>query len=328
MIKSVEFQNFKILRKAILPLGPFTLVVGANGSGKSTAIQAIRNLSMPSALNYQDVISVGLPRSVPARVVCNWDVKPGGTTTDVWAFNGTHGPENRGGDIPEQSAFLQKIRDYSLSPEAIARPVVLMPYMELARDGTSLAGVLDRLRDSHPERFEALNMELGRWLPEFDRVVFNTPQQGTRSVSLRTKIGSHSIPASGLSQGTLLALAMLTLAYLPEPPSIVCLEDPDRGLHPRLLRDVRDALYRLCYPESYQEKRKPVQVVATTHSPILLSLFKEHLDEVVLAHKKGEEAVFQRLADLPDIERILKGADLGEVWYTGILGGVPTPAQG
>ena len=88
--------------------------------------------------------------------------------------------------------------------------------------------------------------------------------------------GGHSIPASDLSHGTLLALAMLTLAYLPNPPSLIGLEEPDRGIHPRLLRDIRDALYRLAYPESFGESRPPVQVIATTQLPHFLDQFSDH----------------------------------------------------
>jgi predicted ATPase len=195
--------------------------------------------------------------------------------------------------------------------------------MEIAHTGANLPGVLDRLRDQHPERFDALNEQLGRWIPEFDRILFETPQSGHRSIALRTREGGHLIKAYNLSQGTLIALALLTIAYLPEPPSIVCLEEPDHGLHPRLLRDVRDALYRLAYPEGSQEKRDPVQVIATTHNPYFLDLFREHPDEIVIAEKVGLEAKFSRLSDRKDLEEILGDAPLSEVWYSGVLGGVP-----
>src|SRR5205807_1819104 len=117
-------------------------------------------------------------------------------------------------------------------------------------NGTGLAGVLDQLRDVSPESFERLNEQICRWIPEFDRILFETPTQGNRSLALRTAEGKHVIRAVDLSQGSLIALALLTIAYSPKPPAIVCLEEPDHGLHPRLLRDVRDALYRLAYPES------------------------------------------------------------------------------
>ena len=189
--------------------------------------------------------------------------------------------------------------------------------------GSYLGGVVERLRDRNPERFEALNAELGRWLPEFDRFLFDVPSVNQKVFFLRTRDGHHPIPAADLSQGTLFALAMLTLAYLPDPPSLIGLEEPDHGIHPRLLRRVQDALYRLCYPENFGEKREPVQVVATTHSPYFLDLFKDHPEEIVIAHKLEREARFERLSDQPNIEEILSGAPLGDVWYSGILGGVP-----
>jgi predicted ATPase len=206
----------------------------------------------------------------------------------------------------------------------MAAPVQLVPGLELQTDGRGLAGVLDRLRDEAPERFEALNQELARWLPEFDRVLFTTPSSGFREIRLRTRVGRHVIAAHDLSQGTLLALAMLALAYSPNPPSVVCIEEPDRGIHPRLLRDVRDALYRLAYPDRYGEDRSPVQVLATTHSPYFLDLYRDRPEEIVIAEKLGLEVRFTRLSDRPDIEDLLRDAHLGDIWYSGILGGVPS----
>jgi predicted ATPase len=210
-----------------------------------------------------------------------------------------------------------------LDANAIAQHVVLEPRMELGSNGLGLAGVLDRMRDENPERFDALNDQLGGWIPEFDKILFETPAQGRRSISLRTREHHHVIGAADLSQGTLIALALLTIAYLPQPPAIVCLEEPDHGLHPRLLRDVRDALYRLAYPEGAHEKREPVQVIATTHNPYFLDLFREHPEEIVIAEKVGLEAKFSRLSDRQDLDEILGDAPLSEVWYSGVLGGVP-----
>jgi len=195
--------------------------------------------------------------------------------------------------------------------------------MTLGERGEGLAGVLDRLRDQHPERFEGLNAELARWLPEFDRVLFDTIAPGQKLIFLRDRASQRRIPAGDLSQGTLLALGILTIAYLPDPAPIVGFEEPDRGLHPRLLRDVRDALYRLAYPKDYGESRPPVQVVATTHSPYMVDLFQDHLEDIVIAEKRGNEAKFVPLAKRRDIEQILHGAHLGDAWYTGVLGGVP-----
>jgi AAA15 family ATPase/GTPase len=45
MIQSFSIENFKSFRQATLPLSPLTLLIGANASGKSNAIEAIQLLS-------------------------------------------------------------------------------------------------------------------------------------------------------------------------------------------------------------------------------------------------------------------------------------------
>ena len=326
LIKAIHFRNFKVLRDATLPLGRVTVLVGANGSGKTTALQGIELLSR---LNYAQLLPKSVSLNVPQQtqsqieITAQWDSRE--RTSIKWVFRPTQVQVSHEGyhAKEDKEARLLRMRVFSLDAAAIAAPVQLAPEVDLDRHGGNLAGVLDRLRDNAPERFESLNGELHNWLPEFDRILFETPLTGRRAIQLRTTEGHHAIAAADLSQGTLLALTLLTLAYLPTPPTVVGLEEPDRGLHPRLLRHVQDAIYRLAYPENFGEKREPVQVIATTHSPYFLDLFKDHPEEIVIAEKKGLEARFQRLTERDDIEEILGDAPLGEVWFSGVLGGVP-----
>jgi Predicted ATPase len=329
MIESIEFKNFKALRDAKLPLSQFTLIVGPNGSGKSTALSGVMALGHPDNYNFGQLRTLGTQNS-PVQVTATWSESGFGYRIETWWSRITYsGPTftplsgSQSTDAAKAAIALNRVRFYSLDANAISQSMQLQPQMEMAPNGGGLAVVLDRLRDQHPERFEALNNQLGQWIPEFNRILFDTAHGGHRSISLRTREGGHSIRASDLSQGTLVALALLTIAYLPDPPAIVCLEEPDHGLHPRLLRDVRDALYRLAYPEGAHEKREPVQVIATTHNPYFLDLFREHPEEIVIAEKVGLEAKFSRLSDRQDLDEILGDAPLSEVWYSGVLGGVP-----
>ena len=329
MLEWIEFKNFKALRDAKLPLGRFTLIVGPNGSGKSTALKGVMALARRLEFNGDLLRTAGLVKGDEVglnafwnepnngfNVAMKWDPVPRGP---IFQSDGTNNLRRSG--LPQKA--IHGARFFSLDPDSIAQSVVLQPDMELQPNGAQLAGVLDRIRDQHPEQFEAINTELMRWIPEFDRILFETPYEGSRAIALRTREGKHTIKAADLSQGTLIALALLTIAYLPEPPSIVCLEDPDHGLHPRLLREVRDALYRLAFPEDSGEKREPVQVIATTHNPYFLDLFREHPEQIVIAEKVGLEGKFTRLSDRKDLEEILGDAPLSEVWYSGVLGGVP-----
>jgi predicted ATPase len=329
MITSIQFKNFKVLRDATLPLSQFTLIVGPNGSGKSTVFKGLQALVRSNSFGYLTLKTAG--RSEPVHLTALWNDKNGEVQAQVsWQTEDivsglsmrdlTHKAGNPAADFRQTLGGCQM---FSFDPAVIAAPVQLIPDAQMTTQGGNLAVVLDRLRDQNPERFEALNQELGRWLPEFDRVLFETPSPGQRAICLRTSSGGHSIKAIDLSQGTLIALAVLTLAYLPKPPPLVCFEEPDHGLHPRLLRDVHDAIYRLAYPESFGEKREAVQVIATTHNPYFLDLFREHPEEIVIAEKSGLEAKFSRLSDRADLAEILGDAHLGDVWFSGVLGGVP-----
>ena len=322
MIKTIKFTNFKALRDTTLPLGQLTILVGPNGSGKSTALDALR----PFQLNFENALSAGVKSDAKPEIVVEVEWGPPFAGAKTFRRGHNTGSEIERGhtqDPSDLNDILSHARIYSLDASVLAQPVTLAPKMELGPKGEGLAGVLDRLRDEYPERFEAINEEFGRCLPEFDCILFETPQQGMRAIKFRTRTGRHAIPANDISQGTLLALAILTLAYLPDPPPILGLEEPGRGIHPRLLRDIKDAMYRLAYPESFGEKREAVQVVATTHSPYMLDLFRDHPEEIVIAGKVEGNVRFERLSDLPNIDEILSGAPLGEVWYSGILGGVP-----
>lgn len=59
MIESVEFKNYKALQNTTLPLSPFTLIVSANGSGKTTALKAISSATNQQKINYSTTCSLG-----------------------------------------------------------------------------------------------------------------------------------------------------------------------------------------------------------------------------------------------------------------------------
>ncbi len=341
MIESIEFTNFKALRKTTLPLAPFTLLLGPNGSGKSSVLQAIEGVATVAGLQvnikHPDEVALGTMVSVTAEdrnaaVEIKIRLRLDGRLV-IATFQWPHAQQPTAKLQTEDGTALKstesrplfhwlgRMHTFALDYRAIEQSAQVNSG-SLKKNGSGLAAVLDDLKDNHPERWNSFLAEMRHWLPEYDNLLFDKPQPGNKGIVLRTKKGGHRIPARDLSQGTLLALAFLTLAYLPDPPSVVGLEEIDRGLHPRLLRHLQDALYRLSYPESCGETRPPVQVIATTYSPYLLDMYREHPEEVVLAKKEGLEVEMKRLSDIEHYQDILGNSPLSEVWYSGVLGGV------
>jgi predicted ATPase len=220
-------------------------------------------------------------------------------------------------------ARLASMRSYRFDHEAIASGAAMKDGSELSENGGNLAAVLAVRRKDHPEAFARFKAELFRIQPEYDELILSERAGHTAAFELRLADGDEFVQPDSLAQGTLYLMAILALAYDPEPPAIVCIEEIDRGIHPRLLREIRDVLYRLSYPASTGETHAPSQVVATTHSPYLLDLFRDHPEEVVITEKHGRAAHFTRLIDRADLASLLEDGSLGELWFSGILGGVP-----
>ena len=326
-LKAIRFQSYRAFQDAKLPLAPLTLLIGPNSSGKSSAVSAIRSMALLARgenIPRQLVLPIGLEPSSPATPTLEAIWNDAAVTRFVWPRDrAPHAELKGGGRGNEHLTRLQTGRLYVLDPTQIAATVPLNKTLEIQDNGSGLPAVLTTLQDQSPERFEGLNRDLRQWLPEFNRILFDTPGQGQRAITLRTAHGAHIVATGKLSAGTLLSLTLLTICHLPNPPAIIGLEEPDYGIHPRLLRGLKDSLLRLTSPTSFEDKRDPVQVIVTTHSPYFVDLFREELDSVVLMKKDGLYSTFARMSDLPNVAEIVKDAALGEAWYSGILGGVP-----
>lgn len=326
MLASVSFRNFKALRSAQLKLGACNLVLGPSGSGKTSLIEAVLRLRLlaskapvahPSAPARPQAPEIGFhfdpPRDrISVRLSCSSD-----HACDQIEVAPSGSPE-----WPALQEELKRIRSFRFDHEAIAAGLKA-PGDELSTNGANLATVLKALRERHPEAFAAVETDFRRIMPEFSALETPTEPDGRIRLSLQLTETEELIEAEDVAEGALYLLAFLTLAFDPNPPPVICMEEVDRGIHPRLLREVRDALYRLAYPDSFGQERAPVQVIATTHSPYLLDLFRDHPEEIVLTNKHGQAAHFERLSDRPDLQDLLQEGSLGDMWYSGILGGVP-----
>jgi predicted ATPase len=136
--------------------------------------------------------------------------------------------------------------------------------------------------------------------------------EGGRSQLYVQERGLGMISASRLSDGTLRYLCLLAVLFDPNPAPLVCIEEPETGLHPDALALVGDAL---------REASTRTQLIVTTHSAALIDRFTDDPESVIVCERDFDEATsFRRLARVQLVEW-LDEYTLGELWRRGEVGG-------
>ena len=134
---------------------------------------------------------------------------------------------------------------------------------------------------------------------------------GTVQVFFHEEGLSAPVPATRLSDGTLRYLCLLTLLCHPTPPPLVCIEEPELGLHP----DILPVIGRLLVEASAR-----TQLIVTTHSDTLISALSAVPEAVIVCEQEQGGTVLRRL-EKEQLAEWLKEYGLGEVWRMGALGG-------
>lgn len=327
MIASIEFTNFKILRSARIELAPVNLLIGPNGSGKTSVLLALQRLRQFAGRPPQFAAKPADASEDSGQLLFRFHAPFSDLTAQLACAPDGAGRSLRiigGHDVParwnELVPRLASVRVVALDQAALARPSPAGAPILLGDDGTNLPAALDRVQREQPETFARIVAEFCRVLPEYRSIGCATASDGARRLVAEIVGEARALGAGELSQGTLVLLGLLVLTEVRPLPSILCLEEIDRGIHPRLLREIRDLLYRMSEPGPGQPG---TQILTTTHSPYLLDLFRDALDAVIVAQKRGTEATFERLSDREDLRESIGTASLGDLWYSGVLGGVP-----
>jgi len=181
-----------------------------------------------------------------------------------------------------------------------------LPSEYLSETCENMALVLNSLR---PRAKQDIIDALKNLYPEIDD--FNVQIAGGW-VQLYLEEGSFSIPSTRLSDGTLRYLSLLAILCHPDPPPLVCIEEPELGLHP----DVLPGLAKLMISASDR-----CQLIVTTHSDILINTLTESPEYVIVCEKIKGQTQMRRL-DSKNLAQWLEKYSLGELWLKGEIGGM------
>lgn len=181
------------------------------------------------------------------------------------------------------------------------------PNDQLAEDFRNLGLVLNRLRQDATVKQRILDNlnQLYAGIDDYDVSI----EGGTVQVFFHES--GLTIPATRLSDGTLRYLCLLAILCHPEPPPLVCIEEPELGMHPDILPTIARLL---------KEAAQRTQLIVTTHSDVLVDELTDQPESVVVCDKVDGRTIMRRLKS-EDLQHWLEKYRLGQLWIQGEIGG-------
>jgi len=222
------------------------------------------------------------------------------------------------------------------SARNLSLPATLSPerHLRLAGNGFGLPTMLDDLLGSDRDSFGELERKFCAQFPDVkglklkQEAAFNSPfddpeqtlalQPGNGKQLYFLLVNGAEIPAPQAAEGMLYTLAFMAISYLPDPPKLLLVEEPENGIHPGRMQSIVRLLREMT------EKTPSIQIIMTSHSPFLVDEMEPH--EVTWCRKENSIITTERL-DKNDLVRQQKGLfDLGEIWsnYLDSSTGLPT----
>jgi predicted ATPase len=120
------------------------------------------------------------------------------------------------------------------------------------------------------------------------------------------------ISSARMSDGTLKFLALLAALLHPKPPPLMCIEEPELGLHPDALQMVAEVLV---------EASQSTQLIVTTHSEALVDALTDHPESVLVCERDFDNGTQMKRVPKKKLKLWLERYKLGELWRKGEIGG-------
>jgi predicted ATPase len=214
--------------------------------------------------------------------------------------------------VGKQFAGIQLFREWNLgrytAPRMPQRPD--LPGDFLQPDAANLGLVLNYLEHQPGLKHRLISL-LQKFCDRVDDITVKV-YGGTVQIFIHEKGLAAPIPATRLSDGMLRYLCLLTVLCHPSPPPVICIEEPELGLHPDVLPMMAELLL---------DASQRCQLVVTTHSDLLVSALSKKPDAVVVCENEPETGTVLQRLDPQRLAKWLEKYSLGDLWLRGEIGG-------
>ena len=213
--------------------------------------------------------------------------------------------------LSQEFSKIRMYREWGFGRYTAARlpQKVDLPNNYLESDCGNLGLVLNQIRNDYSAKRRLLK-ELQYFYNDVEDYEINITSS-TVQIFFQERGLRSSVPATRLSDGTLRYLCLLAILCHPNPPPLICIEEPELGLHPDVLPNLAKLL---------EEASTRCQLIVTTHSDVLVDAFTENPEAVMVAEKADNGTQLNRL-NKEQLRPWLEKYRLGELWTRGDIGG-------
>jgi len=181
--------------------------------------------------------------------------------------------------------YIESWRFYSsfkIRNEKIRQPVPTEQEPILNEDAGNLSAVLFYLQSEHFEAFETLQRSLRLVIPGFKRINIKPRGAPGHVIAFWQEEGfENDLSLADLSDGILRLICWFVLCVHPNPPALICIDEPDQGVHPRTLPVLAGL---------FEKASERTQLLLATHASYFLLQFD--LDRIAVMRKESGEAKF------------------------------------
>ncbi len=185
---------------------------------------------------------------------------------------------------------------FNIDARAIRQPVITEQDPVLREDASNLSDVLHYLRSEHEAEFNDLRELMRLLVPGFKSLKVKSYGAPGQVMAFWQEEGSdRDLSLADLSDGIFRLLCWTVLCVVPNPPTLVCLDEPDQGIHPRALPVLAGML---------KKASQRTQIIIATHNSYFLSQFD--VADIAVMRKEEGRAVFRKPADSKALTAMLE----------------------
>lgn len=324
-IKKLHIKNFKsIADLEIIEPSPFTVFVGPNGAGKSNIFEAIQYRILLLNTEESSLVKDLFPNvfnfnAIPNHLYSLPTIEISFLTFKLSKIRGLfrygvpyideHGTEHEFFPFKEQPQYKQFIENYSLIfiKNKDREKIPAKSDIRLSSSCDNLEKVLKRILQDENKREEMVEW-LSLFIPGFENLeILSSELSGTDTLLMYEKGSNKPFTKDLLSDGTFNILALLAAVYQSDEPQFLCIEEPENGLTPSVIKEMVTLFRNAC-------EEKGHYIWLNTHSQSLVSQLTA--DELITVNKVNGETQIKQFRG-----KDFHGLSMDEAWLTNSLGG-------